>query len=113
MTTPLLGILLINCYGWDYLLAGYLKRILSSGMSEEQPEKKQKRAYRKGNPLSGTEYTQRYRARKYKDGKEFSAIIPASLKDEVAAWCKKNKTTQTSLVVTLFENHLKKYCSKS
>jgi hypothetical protein len=82
-------------------------------MGSELPNAKKKREYRKGSPLTGTEYSRRYKQRKYKDSKELRVFIPADLKDQVASWCTENGTTQTDLLVALLTKHLRDVESNS
>lgn len=66
-------------------------------MSEES-EKKQKRVYRKGNPLTRRELTQAYIARKKNNFKELMVYITPYLKDAIADVSKMDGLTQSEWI---------------
>lgn len=72
----------------------------------EQSEKKQKREYRKGNPLTPTEYTNRYKDRKKKTNKEMRIFIPIDLGNNFTEHCREIGMSRSDVIANLVENYM-------
>ncbi|EGY28633.1 Replication regulatory protein [Candidatus Regiella insecticola 5.15] len=78
----------------------------------EQNEKK-KREYRLGNPLTLTEYTNRYRDRKKENNREMRLFIPIDLGNRFTEHCREIGKSRSEIVSNLIEDYIQSVCSTS
>lgn len=67
---------------------------------------KEKRTYRKGNPMSATERQLATIARKRETHKELKVFVKNPLKDQVIAICEEEGLTQAQFIESLLEREL-------
>ncbi|HGA5581300.1 TPA: replication regulatory protein RepA [Salmonella enterica subsp. enterica serovar Potsdam] len=67
---------------------------------------KEKRTYRKGNPMSATERQLAAIARKRETHKELKVFVKNPLKDQVIAICEEEGLTQAQFIESLLEREL-------
>ncbi|EGY28101.1 Replication regulatory protein [Candidatus Regiella insecticola 5.15] len=73
----------------------------------EQNEKKPKREYRKGNPLTLTERTKRYKDKQKKNNREMRLFIPTDLGNQFTDHCREIKKSRSEVVSKLIEDYIK------
>ncbi|BGI53775.1 MAG: replication regulatory protein RepA [Candidatus Hamiltonella defensa (Ceratovacuna japonica)] len=73
----------------------------------EQSEKKPKREYRKGNPLSGSERSRRRYRKLINDHKILKFYIPTEIKTHFTEKCEKEGVTQSEVMNKLIELFIK------
>lgn len=67
------------------------------------PSSKEKRAYRKGHPLSGSERQQSFVARKRETHKEIKILVPKELKSKFQEMCAESGLSQAELFSRLID----------
>lgn len=74
----------------------------------EQPEKKVKREYRKGDPLTKTEYNTRYESIKTRTHKLVRVYVPYAIADDFKKVCKDVGVTQQEAISVAMLDYLEK-----
>lgn len=76
---------------------------MSQVFNVETSSSKEKRAYRKGNPLTLTQRQQASVARKRTTHKELRVFLPTALKEQLQNMCEAEGVTQAEMIAKLIE----------
>ncbi|MEG5888124.1 replication regulatory protein RepA [Enterobacter ludwigii] len=77
---------------------------MSQAVNVETSSDKEKRPYRKGQPLSSSERQQKFVARKRDTHKEIKILVPKELKERFLDMCARNGLSQAEMFGRLIED---------